>query len=127
MHFSTFCTIINQMLFYVPCPQSEPAADEGDALLVKGMTHLIECPQKVTETLLAVDGVFNVAVNFHSKVVHVWGIADTEALVSALSKAGYASSRYSPTTGKKHLPSNVSFLLINNILFVYFCHCSVFL
>lgn len=78
------------------------------------MTHPTDCPQKVTDTLLAVDGVFNVAVNFHSKVVHVWGIADIEALVSALSKAGYASSRYSPTSGwhhEFHLTSDIVVIL----------------
>ena len=91
--------VIDLLIIFFIIPKIEPASDGGDALLVKGMTHPIDCPQKVTDTLLTVDGVFNVAVNFHSKVVHVWGIADIEALVSALSRAGYASSRYSPTSG----------------------------
>ena len=84
-------------------------SDGMDALLVKGMTHPVKCPEKVTETLLAVDGVFNVNVNFISKVVTVSGIADLDALISALSKAGYSSSRYDPN-GTKELRMYFMFL-----------------
>ena len=72
--------------------------DASDKLLVKGMTNPVLCPQRVSEALLKVDGVFNVSVDFASKMVLVWGIAEHEDLVRELSNAGFAGSRYKAGT-----------------------------
>lgn len=59
-------------------------------LSIKGMFNQLTCPNKVENTLLTVDGVTNVTVNFADNMVLIWGFADIEAVTAALVDAGFS-------------------------------------
>ncbi len=63
-------------------------------LFLKGMFNELSCPDKVKKTLLAVDGVTNVSVDFAENMVSVWGFADMEAITSALTAVGYSTTDF---------------------------------
>ena len=91
----------------------DPVEVPDTTLRVKGMFDKANCPRKVHDTLMSVDGVLAAKVNFDKKIVETWGFADKQALIDALVTAGFAATDknekivHGSDKGKKDLSSTV--------------------
>ena len=60
-------------------------------LEVKNMMNSESCPKRIKSVLLSLDGVLSVSVNFHRRLVSVWGFAEIDAIIKCLFQIGYSA------------------------------------
>lgn len=89
-------------------PDAPSDASSDITLVIKGMLDSVSCPKKICDIVTAVDGVFNVKVDFNSKQCYVWGFPELDALVEALAKEGYGARDVNKSSAKKKKPQSAA-------------------